>query len=797
MRLALVCYGGVSLAVYMHGITKELQKLARASKTLHQPDCDVAAGYLANADDLENRETDSESVYFELLSIIKQQLNLRVIVDVASGASAGGINALMLSRAISFDLPLDAHRDMWLKYADVTELMDQSRLPKAWNKWYMTPLVQRWSKTVLKRLLNDKESQEKLSLLVRSTWFREPFSGAVVTQRLLEAFDRMGKQENPKASLIPPGHKFECLISVTDLRGYPQTLSLHDPKDIQEREHRHIWKFSHYVSRHGENYSDMTWRDIPGLVLAARASSSYAGAFPPLRLQEMTNVLKKLGRSWERKPRFLKRNLHSLIANGIDPEDSYFVDGGILNNKPFGAAIASLRTRPAQREVDRRVIFIEPAPKNYEHSAETKDPGFFGTIRAAVSGIPRNQPIVDEIQSIDDYARRAEDIQEIVASCRNRVAEVVGQLVVATAELPPRGDNITHLRKEVAAIAQSEAGYTYTAYRHLRFTGLVENLTSLLQQQHSAAESNEPIQAQQAKAADLIPPNQGSMRRIRDLLRRSAASHKLSGDSESGKLELLFDNCDLNYRRRRIRFVLRALNKQLSGVSAAEEAEALRRGKRELYNVLDQLEDRIHHSFYGEKFQDWFQKLSQNPDATTPESLTDLLEPLLGLRDWDKETDRTMAQLCSPPLSLSYRRELLNAYIGFSFYDIATLPLVQDRALDESEPIKVDRISPDDANSLVSGGASECLKGTELGHFGAFFSRAHRENDYLWGRLHAAERLVDIVLTGAPEVTTVDSAGLKKRLFQAILDSESPHLSKSDELLAELTSKIEVMGSNS
>ena len=32
VRLALVCYGGVSLAVYMHGMTKELFKLVRASR---------------------------------------------------------------------------------------------------------------------------------------------------------------------------------------------------------------------------------------------------------------------------------------------------------------------------------------------------------------------------------------------------------------------------------------------------------------------------------------------------------------------------------------------------------------------------------------------------------------------------------------------------------------------------------------------------------------------------------------------------------------------------------------------
>ena len=35
LRLALVCYGGVSLAVYMHGITREILKLIRASRAYH------------------------------------------------------------------------------------------------------------------------------------------------------------------------------------------------------------------------------------------------------------------------------------------------------------------------------------------------------------------------------------------------------------------------------------------------------------------------------------------------------------------------------------------------------------------------------------------------------------------------------------------------------------------------------------------------------------------------------------------------------------------------------------------
>ena len=43
LRIALVCYGGVSLAVYMHGITKEIWRLAKASQAVHSSDAAEAA----------------------------------------------------------------------------------------------------------------------------------------------------------------------------------------------------------------------------------------------------------------------------------------------------------------------------------------------------------------------------------------------------------------------------------------------------------------------------------------------------------------------------------------------------------------------------------------------------------------------------------------------------------------------------------------------------------------------------------------------------------------------------------
>ena len=94
-----VCYGGISLAVYMHGVVKEILKLVRASAAYHSVP-DVAARQALSHDDLlpeaerARRETDTEAVYFEALKTIGRQLDLRVIVDVVAGASAGGINAI-------------------------------------------------------------------------------------------------------------------------------------------------------------------------------------------------------------------------------------------------------------------------------------------------------------------------------------------------------------------------------------------------------------------------------------------------------------------------------------------------------------------------------------------------------------------------------------------------------------------------------------------------------------------------------------------------------------------------------
>ena len=91
--------------------------------------------------DRNDPEYDSEAIYFDLLRDIGRTVDLRVIVDILAGASAGGINSVMLARALSHDLPMGRLRDLWLNNADVTELLAPEAKAHRFSKWLLRPCV--------------------------------------------------------------------------------------------------------------------------------------------------------------------------------------------------------------------------------------------------------------------------------------------------------------------------------------------------------------------------------------------------------------------------------------------------------------------------------------------------------------------------------------------------------------------------------------------------------------------------------------------------------------------------------
>lgn len=835
LRLALVCYGGVSLAIYMSGVTMEVLKVVRASRAYHgviDPEDRRAITY-DDVADTAAYETDTERLYFELLQSFAPKLELRVVVDIISGASAGGINGILLARAIAHDLSLDNHRKMWLQRADVTQLMEPDTIADKWSKFYLYPFF--WAMNVkrLRVLVPNPETRSKLSIFVRSRWFKPPFSGKHMMNFMLDAAGEMDRHESPESSdesanksssgektarsLIPPGLCLDLFVSLTNFYGRHQEIRLHDPESIVEREHRTSLTFSSNHRQAGLNVSDFDDDNVPGLAFAARATSSFPGAFPPAQLGDLDAVLKDRGEDWPGRERFMRRNfppsanqIDTGVASSKDPGTLSFIDGAVVNNKPFAAAIDALADRSAQREVDRRIVYIDPVPEDLSIDENEASPGFFRAILASLSEIPRNEPINDELNWVNRHNRQSSRLRGVITSVKADVDAMIDGLIVEGQHDKPGIALVASWREKINRVSKDQAGYAYTSYSHAKTYALLDKLAQLLCELCTTLGYAIPT----STLVDALYV-WGIENRI--LAGLDGEGDTLATQSQASiELQSLIGflrDFDVDFRMRRLRFVVSSLNdiyqSEVARKNEAFDPHQLNAMKREIYVFIDQLRDRWHPETYVENARADIARLGNAMEAgengevgATSEiqaalsALMQRLNALMELQDRDFDYDQTMSERIGAIADPRVRQELFRSYIGFPFFDVLTLPLLQSMDLSELEPIRVDRISPEDCNAIRSGGAEKILKGIGFARFAAFFSRADRENDYLWGRLNSAERLVDFIINSARHSDVsidFDIMGFKKRLFLSILEAERPFLKTSATLFEELRAEIMVI----
>ena len=754
LRLALVCYGGISLAVYMHGITKEIWHVARASRASH--DATALSGSAAAY----------EALLDEIAAVTGTRL--RVLPDIIAGASAGGINGIFLAQAVSAGQSLDPLTDLWLNGADVEALIDPLAAPSSrFSKAWALPLA--WmaagrSADKLETLDEDtrEEVRAKLSHFVRSRWFEPPFHGDGFTTMLLDAFAAMASApRGPR--LLPAGQPLDLFVTVTDFTGHPERLRLNSPPEVVETEHRLVLSFND----HGLPCE--TLAPAPELAFAARATSSFPGAFPPFTVGELDRVLETRAEDWPTRGAFLHRILpRQSAANTADK--AVLIDGSVLANAPFRPAIEALDQRPARRQVDRRFVYVDPSPGMKFRVTGGADgvPGFFQTILGAISELPRKQPIRDNLEALAERSQRIERMRTITAAIRPGVEAEVEALFGRTFFLNrPTPARLAAWRRRAQVAAADGAGFGYAAYAHLKIAGVVEMITALL---HTVGGEPGPQRWRRIR------------RRIEAALLARGYDEEHPSDASSAASIDFLRTFDLSFRVRRLRLLARRLVELEAEV--AEEALAPMRDA--IYDSLA--------AYLDCKLADSHRTLRtavRNAGADA-EELLDRLAGSMDLTRLDADTDARLAEALAG-LPREPRRALLLRYLGFPYFDLATLPLLQGEGIDEYDPIKVDRISPDDATAIRAGGAEATLKGIQFSNFGAFFSRSYRENDYLWGRLHGAERMIDIIvstLTGEHRLRAGRIAKIKRAAFHAILDEEEPRLATAGQLIATIRREI-------
>ncbi|WP_421991402.1 patatin-like protein [Qipengyuania sp.] len=743
LRIALVCYGGVSLAVYMHGVTRELWQLARASRDFH-----TGATPRLGVD----------AVYRALLETVAEErdLRLRVLPDIMSGASAGGINTVFLAQAIYSGQSLEPLTNLWLEVADVDELVDPAarlkwRFSKIWAQPFATWLLSRPGTDLADEVAPETQAEveRKVSHLIRGRWFEPPFSGLGFSRLLERAFSAMADSEI-EDPLLPPGHPLDLYVTATDFHGYLELLRLHSPPVVEDTEHRMPITFRARTPQKGG--TDLA--NPLELVFAARSTASFPGAFPPLRIGEIDRLSDLTERAWSGREDFLERIMPVHVARETLDNVS-LIDGSVLVNKPFAGAISALQGRPAQREVDRRFIYVDPRPDRTAGSGKEKSEpvGFFSAIFGSLSTLPREQPIRDNLEQLEEQSREAERLSRMVSALRPEVDGAVEKLFGRTLFLdrptPPR---LKNWRQKAQQAAAERAGYAFHAYAQAKFAGIVSRLARLT------------LTAAPKLGFDEPSPIEAVLRE--ELVRRGLDTLAAPAGGASPKAIAFFREHDIGFRIRRLRLLARRLARDWE-IDPEISDDALETGRDAVYRILALYFEKEGTAPLGAAFEPLAEGVMRDPGT-----LLDMIEAKRLLPDLDDRAEELLAAALEQ-MPKNLRRRMLLTYLGFPYYDVATLPLLRNEGLTEFDPVKVDRISPDDARSIREGGTAATLRGIEFYNFGAFFSRAYRENDYLWGRLHGAERMVDLICSTLVKPFDDNTCRhFKREAFHAILDEE-------------------------
>jgi patatin-related protein len=414
-------------------------------------------------------------------------------------------------------------------------------------------------------------------------------------------------------------------------------------------------------------------------------------------------------------------------------------------------------------------------------------------------------------------------LQMVVDSARSHIRGMADAVAGPALDDVVSGEQIGRFRELANNRARNETGFAYEGYLRLKLTAVIEDVAALVGQicgyDRDTAESGRIIAVIQKWASITgVSPTGEDLRK---------PVEPAAGPPSWVKFLLRFD---VRYRQRRVRFVVRAVNQLYTRLNEPGleglTSERLDRVKAGLYDALALLQpmtaravgagDGVSGLSRGAVdavkavVRDIVQAmvsepaLAADPEAVARLFLTPITQTLAKLGDdlaLETDNTRTDALLIAlvgssggaTPLPTPARRELIEHYIGFAVWDVLTFSITNWRDLDEFDEIRVDRLSPDDAQTLRKGGADATLKGIQFHHFGAFFCLAYRQNDYLWGRLHAADRLIDIVLDAARiegAAKDINVVALKAKAFNAILDIESKHLGECGELMAQLRKEI-------
>ncbi|HEX4463411.1 MAG TPA: DUF3376 domain-containing protein [Solirubrobacterales bacterium] len=651
--------GGVSLAVWMGGCAVELDRARRAN---------------APADE-------TPRIYDALCECFGRHL----VIDILTGASAGGINGGMLGAAMvsGRKLPTKFVRDQWLDLGDLSDLLYPS------------------TKDDPPALLNGKLF----------------YDGLLATFRTLLGVDAKASGHDEcatNAAVTPLVPSLD--ITMTDVVGVEKRFRDTWGGELVAREHRPRFKFREAAHFNAE-----------ALATAARTSASFPIAFEPWPVKGDPRVLAGL------------------------PNPTFGIDGGLLDNAPIKAALDLIPSKSANSRVLRYVCYLNGDPVTPSDDMAGGAPDL-RAVGGYTINLPRTAPFVDQLYAI----KRAVE--------RPRLAERV--------QLRLLGLDIEELRGVARAL--------FISYQDRR---TIESLEELLGDPGAASAMNELLRRTEghlpwiplgleSRPTDTwrwgIRPSQRILHLLLDLLRTEIRA-------TTGSL------------REDLVLARTAIDKELSLLGDARELVIASDYENDPANFIDEAPlDRLQKAVT--------KALAQAPRARKAvETAAAVFRELVLANPGHFEARPAFRVFYEPPpddgdwFSTFLQRVLSIEVIRRAFSSEAEIESAEELRFVQLTPAAPSPIFTTRPLSLRSpASASQKLAGVGLGHFAGFYRRSWRANDFMWGRLDAAARIVDLLLDRpSEEVGLLTSSGTSSPpearsafLAEALLPEDLPEDAK-------------------
>ncbi len=682
VRLGLVMYGGVSLAVYMNGAAQEFYNAVRG-----------------------------RGVY----RLLKHLVDADVTIDVISGTSAGGINAILLGYALANEREFASCSQMWREFG------------------------------AFKGLLHGPFDGPVQSLLDTRGY---------LVPHLVDALCEMGPIDDPgeDASKV---EELDVFITGTDFDGEQYVELDESGHAIQVKEHRAIFRLKHRADRL-ESSDLLTPAGADGdvrreaLAKLGAITSALPVAFEPVTVAGMPAAGETAVAGGD--PDWYLRRWGRLRTR------KYFIDGGVLANKPLMPAIDAIAGRGSDREVERHLCYVDPDPDRFGSGTSPGPPS--AAIAAATA-----------LTSLQWYESIASDLQAV--SNRNSAIERFNRLWE------------TALRKRLASGRQPVDAWhiSDSVYRAARLMAVADGVVASVLSPSFPAEPNARRQASALVSA----------------FDRWASR---ADEEQAAGVLLAFD---VDFRRRRLAHAVHAVEHTmffappLEDERLREEYQTALAGLSRSLQAFDIVDNAVARCLDELNFH-WTSVTDDEPDgraaevwsrvrrvlmtvlaadeSSRPPDLRDYCPDALAVLNRDLTARIEAIKEKGVPEHVTTGANLLEAldrhelqviqhlpeddpvrraYEEFAAVDGQVLPLelaagLQHRRRSPSQyaqvgvPIvKVSRFSPDDTKIAFSAAAKK-VQGTRLAWFGAFMKDSWRANDILWGRLDAAAELVKMVL---------------------------------------------------